>query len=543
MILNHHYVEEAEEWLANYASEFGYKPHSCLMAQAHHSDADVICLVCGRRCGKTTWALGHALMLVMRASRESYIAENGEDLTSRVLRDRVNMWVLGPQNDLLREVINELHAIVPSRMIVRDRSGNEPGELGQEIRGVIGEDRRMTMRLRLYDHNMRVARGVVRPNVHIQLKSAESKISMQSGGLDVLLVTEAQDVPEKMFQQALPMLSSPGRMGKLIVEGISPDSSESWFAKIARRAAVDTTGDYDLLIAETADNPLLSSKELWRIWRQRGSSMTTTEWDRVYRAVLPTKGGGFFRYVGEAAVAGTELPRPMEGRRYVAGLDIGGFDDATVMIVFDAATRAAVYRLVFENREPWEFQQTMFEQLSGMWNLQQINVDETGLGGKIAVSNLQARGLPITPIDIQQREKNELYNEYNVSLEQSTTSFPAEWIEASEQLSAIRVKSRSIRGRVFESEGSIKDDYVDALVLGHRACDPPLLNILPATAVEYEERKGIVPEAVVGRNNNGNRKRRTNMFDDWMREYKREALEAQKKVLEEQDEMFEEIYG
>ena len=537
MIVNGRYEAAAEKWLRSYPREFRYRPHSVLQAESHFSDADVFSSICGRRWGKTTLAVGKAMMLIEEAARTPFITESGQDIT-HTLHPGVHVWVLAPQNDLVRQVIEEFQAMVPSRMIVRDRSGNTPGELGDEVRAVIGEDRRMTMRLRLYDVNMRIARGIVRPDVTIQFKSAESRISMQSGGLDVLLVTEAQDVPERMYTQALPALSSPGRMGKLIVEGISPESSENWFARLARRCIADRTGDYDILIAETADNPLLSSKELWRIWRQRGSSMTTAEWDRVYRAVLPTSGGGFFRYVNECAVPHSELAGPVPGRRYVGGLDTGRLSDATVLTIKDAATRHSVSRLVFENQEPWEYQMTMFEQVKAIWNLQQINFDATSMGGDLLMTMLQSRHLPVVPVVFTTGEKDRLYSEYAVSMEQNTTSYPAEWIDLQEQLSAIRVKGRRAdhRARIFSSEGNIKDDHVDSEVLAHRACDPPIMNLKPAADPTITS---LVPHPVVGRKNRRNR--RPDMFDEFMTNYKRIALQAQRDALEDQEDQWEEL--
>jgi len=498
-IINDLFEEQAEEWLANYRSNYSYKPHSTIQAAAHFSKADTVCMVCGRREGKTRCACGATMMLVEQAARTRFITTSGEDLT-HTLHPNVHVAVLGPRNSLIRQVIEEFQAIVPPHMIVRDRSGNAPGELGVPMRAVIGEDRRMTMNLRMYDENMRIARGVVRPEVRVEFFSAESRVVMQSKGLDVLLITEAQDVPEEMYQQALPMLSSPGRMGKLIVEGISPDSSESWFAKLAWTAVKDTTGTYDIVIAETADNPLLTSKELRRIWRQRGTSMTTAEWDRVYRAVLPTAGGGFFPYIADVMVPGLELAGPKPGCRYVAGWDHGRRESASVVTVKDAATAESVTRLMFENQEPYEFQITMVEQLHHIWNLQQINMDATGQGGDILFGMAQARGLPVIPVDFNS-EKTGLYNRYAIGCENRTVSFPAEWGDYEEQFAAIRtVKNRSSHSQtVFESVGNIKDDKAESEMLAYDAADDPQVMQRPASPVVRSDREipDLVPDAVI----------------------------------------------
>ena len=65
--------------------------------------------------------------------------------------------------------------------------------------------------------------------------------------------------------------------------------------------------------------------------------MMEDDWNRLYMAIQPEGAGAFFRKV-DVASRGQELYAPKSGEEYVAGLDLGRSNDATVLIVKNRKT-------------------------------------------------------------------------------------------------------------------------------------------------------------------------------------------------------------
>ena len=91
----------------------------------------------------------------------------------------------------------------------------------------------------------------------------------------------------------------------------------------------------------TVDNPLLTEEQKEEILEDRETRMED-DWNRLYMAVQPEGVGAFFRKVDKAAIA-TQLLNPKPNAEYVAGLDLGRSNDATVLIVKNRRTRESVY--------------------------------------------------------------------------------------------------------------------------------------------------------------------------------------------------------
>ena len=356
MLIKGHLEDAARKWLRG--DTFGnYKPYSWVTAEIHISKAAVKSLLGGRRGGKTQILAGEAYYVMEEAARTRYINPNtGKDETAEVCRPGVHMWIGGPNNSLLRQFMRYFTSYLPQQMFIGPNEKARWDDVANHA-GVIGEDRRMSMRLRMRDKNGRIARKILpeRSDVIVEFKSARARETFQSGGLDFLGITEAQDFPEESYKQALPALNSPGRLGKLFVEGIPPESNQHWSAKLFEQGAKDKDRRHDSFRIQTFDNTLLNAQALRSILDDRGT-MTSEEWDRTYLALLPSTTGSYFRNLDNAEIEGGELAEPMKGRRYVGGLDTGRLVDKTVFVIMDSQARRAVHHLVFQDREDYQYQ-------------------------------------------------------------------------------------------------------------------------------------------------------------------------------------------
>lgn len=470
MFVKGKHEEQAREWLRKYPRDMAYQPYSWVTAEIHLSKAAIKALFGGRRGGKSEILVGEMSYVMDEAARTPYIY-NGRDMTAQVCRPGIHIWLGAPRNVLIRQLMEYITSFIPKHMFLgpNERARWEDDETDV---GIVGEDRRMTARLRMRDKNGRIARGVIpaRSDVKLELKSAESKHSFQSAGLDFAGLTEIQDFPERQYRDLLPALDSPGRLGRLFVEGIPPDSNQHWSARLFNQAVRDRTGEADAFRIQTFDNPHLDARALRRILANR-QRMTAEEWDRMYLAILPSTTGSFFRNIDSAEIENGELAAPMKGRRYVGGLDTGRLVDNTVFIIMDAQTRRAVHHLVFQDREDYDYQVDAIADVVDKWNVELIAVDSTGQGGDLIFEKLQMRGLPVMGIVITDRERSDRYTAFAVALEQGSVKFPAEWRDCRAEIEAVRVKGKNRGVKVFESVGNRHDDWVDALTLANQVCE------------------------------------------------------------------------
>ena len=463
--------EKAREWLKNYPRGMKYKPYNWVTGEIHLSKAALKSLIGGRRGGKSEVLVGEMTYVMDEAARTPHIDSMGRDVTADVCRPGIHIWLGAPRNVLIRQLIEYLTGFLPKHMFLgpNERARWEDDESNV---GVIGEDRRMTARLRMRDKNGRIAKGVhpARSDVKLELKSSQSDASFQSGGLDFLGITEAQDFPEDAWKDAMPAVDSPGRLGRVFVEGISPDSNQHWTARLFNQCVKDRTGASDAFRIQTFDNPHLGVTQLRRILANR-ARYTSEEWDRIYLALLPKTTGSFFRNIDSAEIENGELAAPMQGRRYVGGLDTGRLVDKTVFVIMDMQTRRAVHHVVFQDREDYDYQVDVIADIVEAWNVDLIAVDATGQGGDLIFEKLEMRGLPVVGIVISDRERSDRYTRFAVALEQGSVNWPAEWSDCRAELEAIRVKGRNRGVKLFESVGNMHDDWVDAMSLCITVCE------------------------------------------------------------------------
>jgi hypothetical protein len=294
-------------------------------------------------------------------------------------------------------------------------------------------------------------------------------------GLDFLHITEAQEVAEIGWNKLRPTLSSPGRAGRALIEGIPPVSPSHWFARNFKRAKASPSRRREAFSWTAFDNPLLTEDQKEEI-RDDKETMMEDDWNRLYMAIQPEGAGAFFRKV-DLAARSTELMRPAKGgAEYVAGLDLGRSNDATVLIVKNRKTRESV-SVTELLKTDWTIQMETIRSEARRWNLKQIVMDSTGLGGQFArdimYTEMLAENIPVIAFNFTPVAKyHDLYLPYRIALEHEQVSFPADWNKLSSQLMDTTHKETSNRGHVFGTSSGAHDDWADAEVLALYGCDP-----------------------------------------------------------------------
>ena len=419
-----------------------YTPHSG-QARLHAVNKKVKTLEVGRRWGKSRFALWEMFGHYVRA------------LTVPVPSSLIppwHCWVVVPTlSTEANQIWNELLAFIPV----------------QFIQNISEEEKQITLR------------GTeARPWGLIELKSAYNHDHLQTVGLDVLWVNEAQDVSDKAFEKLLPTTVSPGRTGYVIYEGIPPMWSSHWFHKVFNAGIPDpVTGlreieSYESFHATAFDNPLLDEDALAEIEGHR-SILTERAWRRMYLAEF-SEDAGYFTNIS-ACIAGDILHLPLPGSTYVAGLDLGRKMDPSVLTIMDAADRKVVSHFPWDAGDSWVSQREMVTKFANEWHLSRIVIDATGTGGDMFAEQMAEANLPVEPYIFTSASREYLLSNLAISLERQTVAFP-QIPQLVRQLRSFQ--SRRLPSGQFKAEAppGEHDDSVFSLALALTACaEPPSL--------------------------------------------------------------------
>ena len=307
-----------------------------------------------------------------------------------------------------------------------------------------------------------------RPWGMIEFKSADNPYSLQSAGLDLVWVNEAQDVSQDAWERLLPALRSPDRMGKLIVEGIPALWSDHWFEMLFQQASRGDNPDREAFHWTYLDNEMLTDEDKREVESYR-EVLSQAAWKRMFMAEF-SEGAGYFSNISNC-ISGDILQTPIPGARYVAGLDLGRKHDATVLVIMDAEHRRVASVLTIDQGEVWPVQKEQVRREAEYWGIERMFVDATGLGGDMFTQELQAIGLSVEPYTISSVSRDVLLSGLVVATERETIHFPnySKLVRELQSFQMRRLPSGRWRPEAPPGE---HDDHVFALALALEAADP-----------------------------------------------------------------------
>ena len=408
-----------------------YTPHAG-QQHLHDVQAKIKVLEVGRRWGKSRFSLWELL--------RAYVRSLDIPVDDSVVPP-FHAWIVCPSFPQARQVWNELLSFTPNEFI--------------QDNGV-----------HMADNLIYLKGSPLRPWGQIEVKSAHDPESLQTAGLDFLWVTEAQDISDKAFEKLLPTLRSPSRMSYGIFEGIPPLWQDHWFHR-AFKAGETGENNYYSYRASTFDNPLLSREHKAEIESDK-ELLPERTWRRMYLAEF-LEDAGYFRNIN-ACIAGDLLPSPIEGARYVAGLDLGRKTDASVLIIMDASARKVVYHHSYDDGTNWVLQRESMTATLNRWGVERLVLDATGMGGDIFTQELQQSMLPVEPFIITSGSREALLQGLAVSMERENISFPPV-SSLLRQLRAFQYRRMPSGNYRVEAPPGEHDDEVFALALAITACD------------------------------------------------------------------------
>ena len=411
-----------------------YTPHTGQLP-IHKSNAKIKVVETARRFGKSRAALGELMMAYIDAMSRKY---------DPTLIPPFHAWVVVPNFSQGKQAWNELLSLIPSDLIYSYREDDKE------------------LRLKGFRH----------PNDYgfVEVKSAHDPESLQTVGLDFLWVNEAQDIPPIAFQKLMPILNSPGRLGRAIVEGIPATYPEHPFWRMFDEASAGKRGFYSYK-ATYLDNPLLTQSDHDEIESYK-NIMPIAAWERMYMAKR-NRSSGFFKNIDEC-IEGDIYVAPKPGVEYVAGLDVGLRTDPTVLVIMERHTRkvANAYEWDGSDNLTWPHMRQAIVETHKHWGFKDIVMDTTAQAGLALSQELLMDGLPIYSYTLTAHSRPKLLMDLAVSLEHETVKFP----KIEKIIRELRVfQERTTPGGYTKAEAppGEHDDYVFSLALALTACVDP----------------------------------------------------------------------
>ena len=384
-------------------ARIGFKPHEGQREVLRCKSRDIV-LECGRRWGKSLLA--------------AYI------VLKTLLADDKKVWIVAPTYDLAGKVFEYLVKWIAKAF---------PSASS-------GISYRPTPSLTLPWGSI------------LECKSAENPTSLLGEELDLVVVDEAARVSKGVYESYLyPTTAS--RKGRTIF--ISTPFGKGWFFN--KGLEVKETGGY--FHFRSVDNPYFPKEEYERAKKSLPSRVVKQEYD----AIALDNAASIFRDPRDCING--EFEDYNKDHLYVVGVDIGRFNDFTVIVVIDRMTNRVVYFDRF-NDIAWSLQKSRIKQAADKYGNPLIYMDATSItAGDVYVDELANEGYNIIGYKIGSNlSKRQLVEKLSAFIDQKLISYPDIEVLIDELEAFTYTLSPSGNIKYSAPEG-LHDDCVIALAL------------------------------------------------------------------------------
>ena len=245
----------------------------------------------------------------------------------------------------------------------------------------------------------------------IEVRSADNPENLRGEGLTSLVIDEAARVSREAWEEALrPSLSDTA--GRALF--ISTPKGRNWFFDLWTRGQDQSQGIYESWRFPSWDNPKIPQEDI----EQARASLPADVFRQEFEAEFLEDSAGVFRNI-KACIRG-ELQRPVEGKRYYAGLDLARLTDFTVLAILDSDNHLCFFDRF--NRIDWTFQKRRIIESVKAYNAK-VSVDSTGVGDPI-FEDLRREGLSVEGFKFTSESKNDLIQSLAIAFEQEKISIP-----------------------------------------------------------------------------------------------------------------------
>lgn len=281
----------------------------------------------------------------------------------------------------------------------------------------------------------------------------------------------------------------------VIILESTPNGMSGWFYDRCMEA-LDGTGvwtmhffpwwwDDEYRLPLEAGETLVYTDDERALVEAHGLDAEQIKWRRFKRAELPhtfaqeypedplscflASGQSYFGDVAHAFTAPADV-QPMEGRRYVAGLDFGQTTDYTVMSVLDTETLCEVDRLRV-NRLAWSEMRRRIASMARRWNDCVVWAEENSIGGP-NIEALHEDGVRLEAFSTTAQTKPPLIQGLYVALHESGLRLLDDGVTKHEFRAFISKQTASGHWQ-YEAQEGAHDDTVIALALAWHGLNNP----------------------------------------------------------------------
>lgn len=301
--------------------------------QVHNSHARFITLAAGRRWGKTRLGVNECLDVATKGGRAWWVSPSYK--TSEV------GWR-------------------PLRQIARRLPGAD---------------------IRLVDRMVTLPGGGF-----VAIRSADNPDSLRGEGLDFCVMDECAFMKKEAWTEAIrPSLSD--RQGKALF--ISTPKGRNWFWENYQNGLAGNEG-WASFSFPTESNPYIASVEIEAAKRDLPELIFRQE----YLAEFIDDEGSVFRRVQEA-IRTEMIDEPIDGRQYIAGVDVAAAVDYTVISVIDVQSKNLVYLDRF-NRVDYNVLEDRLESVYRRFKLDTIKIEANSIGQSV-IDHLYNRRVNVQP--------------------------------------------------------------------------------------------------------------------------------------------------
>lgn len=403
----------------------GYKPHEAQQI-VHNSDRRFRIVVAGRRFGKS-----------LLASRECML---------RIIKPNQKVWIVAPTYELTKKVFREVFWSFHKHLPHWVKKSSEADLTIELVNGSI-----------------------------VKCKSVDNPVSLFGEGINFLIIDECARISENVWNEALrPTLTD--TEGDVLL--ISTPQGMNWFQQMFVRGQDPNEKNYAGWQFPSSANPFLKAEEIEEAER----TLPERVFKQEYLAEFVSDAGTVFRNVGNCIKGIIEEPQP--NTRYIIGVDLGKFQDFTVIIVLKQEGRHShiVYFDRF-NKIDWNLQKTRIQAISKRYNNALTIIDSTGIGDAIFTDLSQMR-VNVREFRIKSNEiKCQLIKNLIIAIENEEISFP-NIPELINELKIFNYEYSEISGRThYSAPSGFYDDGVIALALANKFAKVQPLIIRTAPAI------------------------------------------------------------
>lgn len=288
--------------------------------------------------------------------------------------------------------------------------------------------------------------------------SADVPESVQGHTFSALIIDEAQNIPDAVWELIFPTLGVRGAVVRAFgTPDITPE--QTWYKSLFFLGQDPDEKNVHSFTLSAYDNPWMDLEDI----KRAKDTLPDRTFRQLYLGEWVDLGGSVFPNP-EKALLETPAPPYTQGIRYVLALDFAVHEDYNVAIVAERSTRTVVHLERWNKTDPVKTYDRMVS-IWEDWGKPYVIADASGFGGDAFIAELRERGVyGIRGFKFTSRNKLELVQRLQSAIEHRRLTyhnFPA----LIRELKAYVYKTTPSGRLSAEAASGFHDDCVSALLL------------------------------------------------------------------------------